>query len=75
MNRVGLHLCRTKFVLIVLGLSLFAGCTADNVRQGLYEGFRTRNDLQSTPPERTGKPESPNYSEYERLKKEQGSSQ
>ena len=58
-------------LLIGLGLSLMAGCTADNVRHGLYEGFRVRNDLQRSPPERAGKPESPDYLEYERLRKEQ----
>lgn len=56
--------------IIVLGLSLLAGCTVDNMRQGIYEGFRTRNDLQYSPPERAGKPESPDYREYERLRKQ-----
>lgn len=58
-------------LLTVLGLLLLAGCAADNVRHGLYEGFRVRNDLQSLPPERVGKPDSPDYREYERLRKEQ----
>ena len=63
-----------RFVMLVftmLLLPLFTGCTGENVRHGLYEGLRTRNDLQSPPPERFGKPESPDYSEYERLRKEQ----
>ena len=58
------------FSLVALGLSLCSGCTTDGVRQGLYEGFRVRNDLQSSPSERIGKPESVNYLEYERLRKE-----
>jgi len=63
---------RTATLLLLgLGLLFLAGCTADNVCHGLYEGFRVRNDLQSSPPERAGKPESPNYLEYERLRKEQ----
>jgi hypothetical protein len=57
-------------LLLLMGLLCVAGCAAD-VRPGLYEGFRVRNDLQSPPSERLGKPDSPNYLEYERLKKEQ----
>ena len=64
-----------KLLLIMLGLLCFAGCSVDNVKHGLYEGFRTRQDLQSTPSERASKPESPNYQEYERLKKERGYSE
>lgn len=56
---------------IVLALSLLTGCTVDNVRQGLYEGFRTRNDLQQAPPERAGKQETPDYRAYEQLRREQ----
>ncbi len=59
-------------VLILLGLPFFGGCAAENVRQGLYEGVRTRNNLQSSPAERAARPESPDYPEYERLRKEQG---
>jgi hypothetical protein len=58
--------------LLLIALALCAGCTADNVRQGLYEGIRTRNDLQSSPAERVGKQESIDYREYERQRKEQG---
>jgi len=58
-------------LLIMLSLLLFSGCTGENVRHGLYEGIRTRNDLQNSPPDRFGKPESPDYPEYERLRKEQ----
>lgn len=58
-------------LLTMLCIMLFSGCTGDNVRHGLYDGIRTRNDLQCSPPERFGKPESPDYQEYERLRKEQ----
>jgi hypothetical protein len=61
-------------VLIVLWLPFFAGCTVDNVQHGIYEGLRTRNDLQASPSERAGKPESPDYREYDRLRKEQARS-
>ena len=57
-------------LLIMLSLLLSSSCTGDNVRHGLYEGIRTRNDLQSSPSERFGKPESPDYPEYERMRKE-----
>ncbi len=65
---------RTRFtvlLLIMLWLQLFAGCTMDNVRHGIYEGIRARNDLQSSPSERVGKQEEPNFSEYERLRTQQ----
>ncbi len=58
-------------LLALLALSSLAGCTADNLRQGVYEGLRTRNDLQSSPPERIGKPESPDYQTYDRMRREQ----
>ena len=62
---------RTAMLLLAaLGLLLCAGCTTDKVRQGLYEGFRVRNDLQSSPSERLGKPDSVDYLEYERQRKE-----
>jgi hypothetical protein len=58
-------------LLTMLWLLLLTCCTADNVRHGLYEGIRTRNDLQTSPNERYGKPDSPDYPEYERMRKEQ----
>ncbi|KAF0218957.1 MAG: hypothetical protein FD174_2473 [Geobacteraceae bacterium] len=57
-------------MLTMIGLIMIGGCATDNMRQGLYEGFRVQSNLQSSPPERVGKPESPNYQDYERLKKE-----
>jgi hypothetical protein len=56
---------------IILCLQLLAGCTTSNLSRGLYEGVRVRNDLQSSPAERFGKPESPDYQEYERMRQEQ----
>jgi hypothetical protein len=61
----------TSLLVILLVLASLGGCTVDHVTQGFYEGFRVRNDLQSSPQERLGKPESPNYQQYEQLKKEQ----
>ena len=71
MERTWLSL-RISTLFILLGLPCFTGCTADNMRQGLYEGIRTRNDLQNSPAERAGKPEAPDYREYERQRKDQG---
>lgn len=68
-NRVDRH--QWLAAVIVLASSLLTGCTADNLRQGLYEGFRTRNDLQQTPPERAGKQETPDYRAYEQLRRGQ----
>ena len=55
---------------LVLCLQPLAGCSTDRVTRGLYEGIRTRNDLQSSPAERLGKPDAQQYSEYERARKE-----
>jgi hypothetical protein len=61
----------TSLLFILLVPVSIVGCTVDHVKQGFYEGFRVRNDLQTSPQERLGKPESPNYQQYEQLKKEQ----
>jgi hypothetical protein len=55
----------------ILFLLLLTGCSKENLIQGMYDGVRTHNDLQSTPLERAGKPDSPDYLEYERMRKEQ----
>ncbi len=62
---------RSVILLATLSLLLLTSCSADNLRHGLYEGIKTRNDLQSSPSERFGKPEAPSYPEYERLRTEQ----
>ena len=61
---------RSLLCILLVPASL-AGFTVDHVQQGFYEGLRVRNDLQSSPHDRFGKPESPNYQQYEQLKKEQ----
>lgn len=35
----------------------------------MYEGIRVRNDLQSSPSERLGKTETPDYDTYQRMRK------
>ncbi len=56
---------------LVLCLQLLAGCTTGKVTRGIYDGIRVRNDLQGSPAERFGKPQEPDYQEYERMRKEQ----
>jgi hypothetical protein len=53
-------------------LCLFtAACSARSVYTGLYEGTRVKNQLDTPPPERLGKPEPPvDYQQYEMLRKE-----
>lgn len=55
----------------ILFLLLMTGCSKDRFLHGMYEGLRTHDDLQSTPAERVGRPDSPDYLEYERMRKEQ----
>ncbi|MBJ6726556.1 hypothetical protein [Geomesophilobacter sediminis] len=52
-------------------ISSLCGCSAEHVKQGIYEGIKTRNELQSSPQERIGKPEQPSYSDYKRQREEQ----
>ncbi|OGW34109.1 MAG: hypothetical protein A2X58_11310 [Nitrospirae bacterium GWC2_56_14] len=60
----------TMMLLTILCLLLLTGCSKDWFLHGMYEGLRTHNDLQSTPAERVGQPDSPNYGDYERMRKE-----
>lgn len=57
-------------IVAITGFLMMAGCAVDNVRHGLYEGIRTYNNLQSTPSEQVGRPESLTYQDYERMRKE-----
>lgn len=57
-------------MLFVMGfMVLMGGCSGDNLRQGLYDGFKVHNDLQASPSERIGKPDSPSYNQYQQLNK------
>lgn len=58
------------FIMLTL-MTILAGCTTAQVRGGMYEGLRVRNDLQQSPAERLGKPEAPSFSDYERQRREQ----
>jgi len=64
-----------KTIACIIAMVLFlSGCALD-VKQGIYEGARTRANLQSTPAERSDKPATPDYLEYERLRKERENAQ
>jgi hypothetical protein len=53
---------------IVLILFLMAGCSNYSFSKAVYDGVQTRDQLQSTPAERAGKPEI-NYQQYESERK------
>lgn len=60
-----------KALLFFCGLlAVVSGCTRDNLLHGMYDGFRVHNELQSSPPERAVRQESPAYSDYQRMRKE-----
>lgn len=54
----------------VIGVGLIVGCTADSVKRGLYEGIKVQRDLQTTPQERIGTSDTPDYQSYERMRNE-----
>jgi hypothetical protein len=50
---------------------LTAACSARGVCTGLYEGARVKNQLDTPPSERFGKPELPaDYQQYEMMRRE-----
>ena len=52
-------------LLPILLISMFcAGCTSYNPK-AIYDSLQTRDQLQTTPAERAGKPEPLNYQQYE----------
>jgi hypothetical protein len=57
-----------RMVLIFSLLLLIGGCTGENFKQGLYDGLKVHNDLQSTPSERLGRPD-PTYGQYQQMQK------
>ena len=48
---------------------LCAGCSNYNFSKAVYEGVQTRDQLQTTPAERAGKPEPLNYQQYDSERK------
>ena len=59
------------WMLVIITCMLVAGCAKNGLYQGLYDGVRVRDQLATTPAERVGKPEIPNYQQYENMRKEQ----
>lgn len=61
---------RAGLLLTVL-LPALAGCSSNHVYQGLYEGIRAKEQMQTAPSERLVRPEPPfDYQEYEKLRNE-----
>jgi len=60
---------RLFFTAPLLTIFLSAGCSQYNFSRAVYDGVQTRDQLQSTPPERAGKPEPLNYQQYESERK------
>lgn len=58
------------FIMLAACFFLATGCTAKQAYQGVYEGFRARNQLETGPAERLNKPEPDNYGQYEQERKE-----
>lgn len=56
-------------IALVLVTALVTGCSAQGMHQGIYEGARVKNLLQSPPSERFGKPELPSdYRSYDSMR-------
>ena len=60
---------RLLLTLPLLTIILSNGCANYNFSRALYDGVQTRDQLQSTPAERAGKPEPLNYDQYEKERK------
>lgn len=62
-------LTRLHLTAMLLTISLCSGCSNYNFSRAVYEGVQTRDQLQSTPADRAGKPEPMNYEQYESERK------
>jgi len=60
---------RPPLLVMLLTILLCTGCSNFNFSKAFYEGVQTRDQLQSTPSERVGKPEPMNYQQYESERK------
>ncbi|BCG48081.1 hypothetical protein GEOBRER4_n2950 [Citrifermentans bremense] len=61
---------KAYFLLLLACSQVFYGCSNNAVTRGMFEGIRTRNQLQTTPSEQVGKPAPPDYNEFERFRQE-----
>lgn len=62
-------LARLLLTAMLLTIFLCSGCSNYNFSRAVYEGVQTRDQLQTTPAERAGKPEPMNYQQYESERK------
>ena len=62
-------LARLLLLVTLLSMSLWGGCSNYSFPKAVYEGVQTRDQLQSTPDQRAGKPEPMNYHQYESERK------
>jgi hypothetical protein len=60
---------RPVLLFALLIAALCGGCKNYSFSRAVYEGVQTRDQLQSTPTERAGKPEPLNYQQYESERK------
>lgn len=51
--------------LFLLAAAMMSGCSNYNFSRAVYDAVQTREQLQSTPAERAGKPEPLNYQQYD----------
>jgi uncharacterized lipoprotein len=59
----------THILIGLLFTMVLAACSSKNISPGIYEGVRTRSQLQSTPSERLGRPELPaDYQSYDSMR-------
>ncbi len=54
---------------VILMSFLFTGCSNYNFFKAVYQGVQTRDQMQTTPAERAGKPEPMNYEQYDSERK------
>ncbi|MGA7826581.1 MAG: hypothetical protein WCA04_02910 [Geobacteraceae bacterium] len=59
-----------KIPLLFAFLLMLAACSVKQVRQGIYEGAQTRNQLLTPPAERLEKKVYPSYDDYEHQRSE-----
>lgn len=52
-------------LLFVLFLTVSSGCSRQRIYENLYEGIRVNNELQTPPPERGERQNSPDYGQYQ----------
>ena len=55
-------------IMLAAMVTCLAGCSTKGAYQGIYEGLNTNTQLGSAPSERIGKPEPPNYQQYDDMR-------